>query len=200
MNLMKESLTQPNTTTVTISEYSGVGIIISLLLGISLIVFIQFFTGDLTKSLYGESPKSPSFYTNNNFQPNGKSQYQYNGVYYSTHNEANDAFSKTERLPYETKSLLIKSSIYIPLFALAVILFVSFRKSRPSFKLTSGAFFLAMVINMLTLLGQLAGYIYQINQRVAVYCISLFLIIVFTSTVIYVQDKLRNKTPVTETG
>ncbi|MFH0864381.1 MAG: hypothetical protein V1858_04845 [Candidatus Gottesmanbacteria bacterium] len=195
MDLMEESLPQSNATPVTKSQYSGVSLIISFLLGISLIVFIQFIASDLTKSLYGETPKTPVFAINNNLQANGMSQYQYLGVSYPTYEQANNAYLKAEVLPYQTKDLLVKTIIYIPLFVLAVILFVSFGKFKPSYKLTSGAFFLAMVVNMLTLLSQLVSYVYQINQRLAVYGISLFLIIVFTITVIYVQDKFRNKTP-----
>lgn len=162
-------------------EFSLMSIIIAFLLGIALIVFLQFMVNDITKSLYGEPPKTPDFYKG----------YNYQGVYYGNYQDAKTAFQKSELLPYETKALLVSTFINVPLFILSLVLVLSLGKLKPSFKLTTNTFFAAMVINILTLLGKLAEFIYKINQRLAIYGICLFLIIVFIGSIVYIQEKIR---------
>lgn len=171
------------------SQYSIVSLIIAFLLGIALIVFLQFVVKDITKFLYGEPPKTPDFYQS------GQRAWIYKGVQYENAGEAREVFEKAELLPYQTRVLLVSTFINVPLFLLAITLILSLGKLKPSYKLTTTTFFLAMVVNMFTLLKDLAIYIYKINERLAIYGVSLFLIIVFTGSIIYVQDRIRAKEP-----
>lgn len=168
-------------------EFSLISLIIAFLLGVALIVFLQFLIRDVTELLYGQQPKTPTFYRSE------ATNFQYDGVYYEGHREAMEAFEKAELLPYETKAILVGTFINGPLFLFALILIFSLGKLKSSYKLATRSYFIAMVINMLTLLGKLASYMYKINQRFATYGISFFLIILFTASIIYVQDKFRTK-------
>ena len=178
------------------SEFSFISLVISFLLGISFIVFLQFSVGDVTRTLYGEKPKQPSFVPTSKEDYQNKSIYYYKGTYYEEFQEAQGAFEKSELIPYETKALIVKTLINAPLFLLAIGLFFSLGKTKSSYKLITGTFFVAMVLNMFTLLKDLGIYVYRINERLAIYGISLFLIIIFAISVILVQEKVRSKTTV----
>lgn len=176
------------------SEYSPISIIIAFLLGVALIVFLQFFVKDITKTLFGEPPETPGFYkTSTQIKP-GYYEYEYDGVDYESHQEAKKAFEKAEWLPYETRAILVSTIINGPLFLIAVALIFLLGKLKSSYKLATVTYFIAMSINMLVLLGRLASYIYKVNERLAMYSVSLFLIIVFTTSIIYVQERFRTKT------
>lgn len=166
-------------------EYSTISLIITFLLGIALIVFLQFAASDITKIFYGERPKTPDF------SQGGRQGAYYQGKLYEDYSEAREAFEKAELLPYETVSLVVNTLVNVPLFLLAIALTLSLGKIKPAYKLTTTAFFIAMVVNMFSLLKDLGIYIYKINERLAIYGISLFLIIIFTGSIIYVQGKFR---------
>jgi len=171
------------------AEFSAISIIIAFLLGVALIVFLQFAVKDITRSFYGEKPRQPDFSS----QTRGQG-YQYQGIYYEDYNDAKTAFEKAELIPYETTALLVNTLINVPLFLLAVGLLLSVGKLKSAYKLITTTFFIAMVVNMFNLLKDLGIYVYKINERLAIYGISLFLIIVFTISVILVQEKIRTKT------
>jgi len=172
-------------------EFSFISLLIAFLLVVSLIVFLQFAVRDITRTLYGEKPSLSDFY-----DQTGQGGYQYQGVYYKEFQEARSAFEKAELIPYETKALVINTVINAPLFLLAISLLLSLGKLKSSYKLITGTFFIAMVINMFSLLKDLGIYVYKINERLAIYGISLFLIIIFTISVIFVQEKIKSKTTV----
>ena len=172
------------------SVYSPISLIIALLLGVTLIVFLNFLVRDVTRSLYGEPPEFTGSYQN----ISDSSRYVYKGQIYQDSQAARDVFEKSTFLPYETKSLLVRTIINVPLFFLAVILIYTVGKRKSSYRLAATTYFIAMVVNMVVLLGHMTTYIYKINQKLAIYGISFVLIIVFTTSIIYVQDKFRKKT------
>lgn len=171
------------------SEYSPIGLLIAFLLGIALIVFLQFLIRDVTEALRGPRPEMPV-----SVVQSGSGGYQYGGIYYDSYQEAREVFEKTELLPYETQAILVSTFINGPFFVLAIILVFGLGKVKSAYKLAATTYFVAMVFNMFVLLVQLASHIYKINQKLATYGISLFLIVVFTVSIIYVQDKFRAKT------
>ncbi len=169
------------------TEFSSISIIVTFLLGITLIVFLQFLVNDLTKSLYGEHPK----FALTSYQED--KVWHYGGVSYNNYADARKAFEKAEVLPYETKALTLNTIINAPLFILSIILIFTLGNRKSSYKLATTTYFIAMAVNMLALLTRLAAYIYKINQRLAIYSISGFLIIVFTVSIFYIQEKFRKR-------
>ena len=170
-------------------KYSAMSLIIAFLLGVTLIVFLQFFVKDLTESAYGKPPK---FIGTSSYLKN-KTGYEYDGKIYTDYANAREFFEKEKLLSYETKAILVDTAVNVPLFLLAVTLVFSLGKRNDSYKLPTSAFFTAMVVNMIALLGRLSIYIYKINQKLAIYGISLVLIFIFTISVVYVQNRFQER-------
>ncbi|MFC1790605.1 hypothetical protein ACFLZP_03940 [Patescibacteria group bacterium] len=163
--------------------YSPLSLVIAFLLGVTLVVLLQFLVKDITDSFYGEPPRIRGQY-----QSGG---YLYKGKHYDDYQKAKKVFEKDELLPFESRAILVRTSINVPLFLLAVTLIFTLGKKGSSLKLATTTFFSAMVINMLVLLGYLTSLIYKIDHRVAIYGVSFILLIVFTASIVYIQDRFR---------
>lgn len=183
-------------------EFSPISILISIVLSITFIVLIQFLIRDLRESFIGEEIKSYNkIKTDHQSQvqntpggrvSNQKTVYMYEGVVYENYDDAQKEFNRREVLPYKTKTLLISGVINIPLFILGLYLFFVFRNQKGSGKkLASAIFFGATLINIIVLLGEISGTLYKVNPRIAVYTISLALIVVLVIAIIKIQERFH---------
>ena len=190
------------------SEFNPISIILAILLGIAFIVLVQYAISDITRTVAGEEPREPDFYskqssrnknelTNQDFEQPAYTTpsytYNYKGTVYSTDEEARRAWKKDVMLPYETTRLTTNGVIIIPMFIASLVAFLALIKSRSNYKLPAITFFGASVINTAILLFYLGTFIYEINPRIAVYAISITLIIVFIVGIAFIQKKLSEK-------
>lgn len=189
-----------------VNDFSAVGILVSFLLAVCLLYFVQFFIKDLNSLYNGPRPIRPGYEKikpqtlekngNVNFPTvptqvdNGK-KFTYNGVDYATYEEANNAFEKLEFLPYESSRLVISAIVNIPLFIIATALFVTLGRKRSSYRIVTGSFFGSMFISISVLLFELASMVYRYNQKIATYGILSVLILVFVITIVFIQDRHR---------
>lgn len=188
------------------SDFSVIGILISFLLAICLFSFVQFFIEDLNNLYNGSKPIRPTYERLNKLptldrngsvnlpsQPFQSTQkpFSYQGIDYSTYEEANQAFEKSELLPYESRRLVISAIINVPIFILATVLFVLLGRKRTSYRVVTGAFFGSTFVSITSLLFQLASMVYRYNQKVATYGILGVLILVFTIIIVFIQDRHR---------
>ena len=189
------------------NNFSAVGILVSILLAVCLIYFVQFFINDLNTLYNGIRPIRPSYgkikplllERNGNVNlnlPSSQPQtsdkdYSYNGVDYSSYEDANNAFEKSELLPYESERLVISAIVNIPLFIFATVLFVMLGRKRSSYRIVTGSFFGSMFVSISILLFELATMVYRYNQKVATYGILSVLILVFILTIVFIQDRHR---------
>ena len=157
------------------SKYSPFSVIISIFLGIVFITLTQFFITDLTETIVGKRPVR---------------DYSYNRSSYSTQmREDSQKEYETNLQQFKLKTLLVRMSVTLPLFILAIIVINEAKKQGEAYKLATRTFFIAMVINMLVFLGELASYIYDINEKFGVYAISITLLVAFIMLIVYIQDK-----------
>lgn len=169
------------------SEYSLVSIIVSVLLFVAITVFVQFIIQDVTETFIGPKPQF-------SYQPiiskkldSGIDTPQ---VDYSA---ARKAFDHST-LPYESKKLLLFTSISIPLFVASILLVLSRKRINSSLRIASYSFFISSVVTVFRLLAELASYMYKVNQKMAIYGISLFLIGIFIACIYYIQERHRATT------
>ena len=189
------------------NNFSAVGILVSILLAVCLLYFVQFFINDLNTLYNGTRPIRPSYekikpltlerngnvnlnFPATQYQTNEKN-YSYNGVDYVSYEDANNAFEKSELLPYESNRLVISAIVNIPLFVFATVLFVMLGRKRSSYRIVTGSFFGSMFISISILLYELASMVYRYNQKVATYGILSVLILVFILTIVFIQDRHR---------
>ena len=188
------------------SEFNPISIILAILLGIAFIVLVQYAISDITRTVAGEEPRQPDFYRNSrndsalrSSDPGYEDQYYkdplytYKGVSYDSNEDARRAWKKDVMLPYETTRLTTNGVIIIPMFIASLVAFLALIKSRSNYKLPAITFFGASVINTAILLFYLGTFIYEINPRIAVYAISITLIIVFIVGIAFIQKKLSEK-------
>ncbi len=185
------------------SEFSTVGLLVSLLLAICLLYFVQFFIKDLNTLYNGTQPIRPNYekLKPQTLDKNGnvnlptqsfqEKKYSYRGTNYMTYSEADKAFEKFELLPYENGKLVISSIVNIPLFILATALFITLGRKRSSYRIVTGSFFGSMFVSISILLFQLATMVYRYNQKIATYGILSALILVFVVTIVLIQDRHR---------
>ncbi len=170
------------------SEYSGVGIIVSIMLMFTLIVFVQFLIKDFSERYAGDTPLFESSFVRTKTDADEvfiekTTQKQY------TYQEAYKNFNQTYKLSYESKKLLMSAFVNVPLFIIAIIFLYSGRNMRSSYRMAVNTFFAASIFNMLRLLGELGAFAFQVNQRLTMYGVSFILIVVFFGSIIYVQEK-----------
>ncbi|GEM_PF-5779969 len=188
------------------SEFNPIAVILAILLGIAFIVLIQYAISDITRTVAGEEPKQPDLYSsryNKSVDPNtgySDNTYTYNGVSYTNYDDAQRAWKKDVLLPYQTTKLTTNGVIIIPMFIISLAAFLALIKSKSTFKLPAITFFGASVINTAILLFYLGTFIYEINPRVAVYAISITLIIVFIIGIAFIQKRLTEKPHTTESN
>lgn len=187
------------------SEFNAISIILAILLGIAFIVLIQYAISDITRTVAGEEPRSPDFYSSsrNSALKNQNTGYEdpyysdpkytYKGVNYDSNEDARRAWKKDVMLPYETIRLTTNGVIIIPMFIVSLAAFLALIKSKSHFKLPAITFFGASVINTAILLFYLGTFIYEINPRIAVYAISITLIIVFVIGIAFIQKRFTDK-------
>jgi len=168
------------------SEFSFISVVVSVMLFFAITVFVQFIIQDVTETLIGVKPQFNYQYNSNTRLykvPDAPDQ----AVDYTA---ARKMFDQS-LLPYESKKLLIYTSISVPIFIVALLLVLSRVKIKSSLRLASYSFFVSAVITVFRLLGDLASYMYRVNQKMAIYGISIFLIAIFIGCIYYIQEKHR---------
>src|SRR3972149_9591001 len=93
--------------------------------------------------------------------------------------------------PEEAKAIIVSAMINIPLFLLSIFLFFSRLKSKSAYKLATTTFFISALVSMFSFLVRFGSYVYQINQKLTVYGVSIILIVVFIVSIVYVQEKYK---------
>lgn len=171
------------------SDYSGISVLISILLCIIFVVFTKFLISDLQQAFVGEKPSMQSTY-NKEMQ---RAEHNVNGQIFYDNKTANDYFDKFMLLPYESKSMLVSTSINVPLFIIGVFLILSRDKFKKSMRLAVNAYFASVIINMLTLITELSLLLYKVNQKITVYGVSILLITVFIVSIIYLEEKHKTQ-------
>jgi len=158
------------------SKYSPFSIIISIFLGIVFITLTQFFITDLTETIVGKRPVSD--YSRS-----------YNSSYSQKMRDDSKKEHETTLQQFKLKTLTVRMAVTLPLFILAIVVINEAKKQKEAFKLATRTFFIAMVVNMLVFLAELASYIFDINEKFGVYAISITLLVAFIMLIVYIQDK-----------
>jgi len=183
------------------SLYSPAGVLIALLLCITFLVLTRFLADDLRETSLGKQPSFSETVQSVDAPLNQQSQrstnYIYKGDTYEDFGDANKVFDKEVKLPYQINAILIKVFIFVPLFLLSVYLVFGLKIASSAYKLATGAFFIAMAIDMINILTDLGLVLYAYNQRLAIYAIGGVLIAVFLATIAYIQSRVakHNSTP-----